>query len=305
MVRCRQGDKYIHINKYKYNHINAQHGALQAYNLASSLSDQGKHTEAVQLSRETLKVKRRVFGEEHHDFLASKHNLATALLEDGKYAEAEQLNRELLGVRKRVLGAEHPNTLNSATNLAVSIGYQNNFAEAEQMLKTTLASCHRVLGPAHSITQLTAGGLEDISERAKMARWLESLPAHEFSRMASLHGTKAPAPVRLLPAGTRVLVQRLVAKPEHNGKRARVLSFDACSGRYAVALDDGKDLSLKLECVARAGCAAVGCATEEAGNVCARCEAVRYCSRDCQRADWRAHKPACMAAHSSAKLTRG
>ncbi len=49
-----------------------------------------------------------------------------------------------------------------------------------------------------------------------------------------------------------------IAKPEHNGKRARVVSFDARTGtgRYAVVLDDGKKLSLKAECVARAGCAA-------------------------------------------------
>jgi hypothetical protein len=59
---------------------------------------------------------------------------------------------------------------------------------------------------------------------------------------------------RLLPAGTRVLVQRLVAKPEYNGKRARVLSFDARKGRYRVALDEGQELSLKPECVARLGC---------------------------------------------------
>ncbi len=52
-----------------------------------------------------------------------------------------------------------------------------------------------------------------------------------------------------------MLVQRLVAKPEHNGKRARVLSFDARTGRHAVVLDAGKELSLKAECVAKAGCA--------------------------------------------------
>ena len=102
--------------------------------------------------------------------------------------------------------------------------------------------------------------------------------------------TNAAAPAasgaaRLLPAGTRVLVQRL----------ARVLSYDARTGRYAVALDDGKELSLKAECVARAGCAAAGCASEEASSVCgrSRCKAVRYCSRECQRLDWRAHKGAC------------
>ncbi len=96
----------------------------------------------------------------------------------------------------------------------------------------------------------------------------------------------APA-ARLLSAGTRVLVQRRVAKPEHNGKRK---SFDARTGRYTVALDDGKELSLKAECVAKAGCAAAGCASEEASSVCGRCEAVRYCSRaECQRTDWKAH----------------
>jgi hypothetical protein len=56
-----------------------------------------------------------------------------------------------------------------------------------------------------------------------------------------------------LPAGTRVLLQRLVAKPEYNGERARVLSFNERTRRYIVALDDGKELSLKSECVAWVG----------------------------------------------------
>jgi hypothetical protein len=53
--------------------------------------------------------------------------------------------------------------------------------------------------------------------------------------------TNAAAPAaagaaRLLPAGTRVLVHRFVANPEHNGKFARVVSFDTrpvcrCAGR--------------------------------------------------------------------------
>jgi hypothetical protein len=118
------------------------------------------------------------------------------------------------------------------------------------------------------------------------------------ARPAAAAGTATRGAARPLPAGTRVLVQRLVAKPEHNGKRARVVSFDARSGRYCVALDDARELSLKAECVARAGCAAAGCASEEASSVCSRCEAVRYCSRECQRTDWRAHKPACVVAHT-------
>ena len=69
-------------------------------------------------------------------------------------------------------------------------------------------------------------------------------------------------------------------------------------GRYAVALDDsdGRELSPKAECAAKAGCAAAGCASEEASSVCSRCQAVRYCSRECQRTDWKADKPVCTAA---------
>jgi hypothetical protein len=49
-----------------------------------------------------------------------------------------------------------------------------------------------------------------------------------------------------------------------------------------VALDDGKELSPKAECV------------EEASSV----RAVRYCSRECRQADWKKHKPAYAAAHT-------
>ena len=149
------------------------------------------------------------------------------------------------------------------------------------MLQATLASCQRVLGPAHPTTLQTARTLESVRARI---------------RSASAPTEPAAGTPQSLPAGTRVLVQRLVAKPEHNGKRARVLSFDARTGRYAVSLDDGKELSLKAERVARAGCASAGCASEEASSVCSRCQAVRYCSRECQRTDWKAHKPVCTEA---------
>jgi hypothetical protein len=151
------------------------------------------------------------------------------------------------------------------------------------MLHASLASLRRVLGPTHPNTLEVASSLEEV--RAV----IRATPPTNAA-------TPAVGAARPLPAGTRVLVQRLVAKPEHNGKRARVLSFDAHTGRYAVSLDDGKELSLKAECVAKAGCAAAGCASEEASSVYSRCAAVRYCSRECQRTDWKAHKPVCAVA---------
>jgi BioD-like phosphotransacetylase family protein len=252
--------------------------------LAKSLSVQGKYVEAERIQREVHEVQKRVLGAEHPGTLSSASNLAGFLSHQCKHAEAERIQREVHEVQKRVLGAEHPETLASANNLASSLSGQGKHVEAEQMLLAALASLQRVLGPTHPDTLQTASNLEHLRAR------IRATPPTNAAAPAAA-GAAGP-----LPAGTRVLVQRLVAKPEHNGKRARVVSFDARTGRYAVSLEDGKELSLKAECVARAGCAAAGCASEEASSVCSRCQAVRYCSRECQRSDWKAHKPVCTAA---------
>jgi hypothetical protein len=222
-----------------------------------------------------------VHGAEHPGTLMSAADLALSLADQGKYADAERIQHEVLGATKRVLGAEHPGTLMSANNLALSLSGQRKYADAEWMLHAALASLQRILGPTHPDTLQAASNLEDV--RAAIGA---TPPTNAAAPAAA--GAACP-----LPAGTRVLMQRLVAKPEHNGKRARVLLFDARTGRYCVALDDGRELSLKAECVARVGCAAAGCVSEEASSVCSRCQAVRYCSRECQRTDWKAHKPVC------------
>ena len=103
------------------------------------------------------------------------------------------------------------------------------------------------------------------------------------------------------PTGTRVLVQGNHTRPELDGQRGWVLGFQPRSVRYTVALDDDETTwSLLAECVTRAGCAALGCESEEAGSVCSRCQAVRYCSSECQRLDLRAHKSACEEAVAAA-----
>ncbi len=131
------------------------------------------------------------------------------------------------------------------------------------MLQAVFAGRRRILGADDSDTLATTSSLDNLR-----------------SQMRHSQPPKPPKPAaQTLPVGIRLLVQRLVAKPEHNGKRARVLSFDKRGGQYTIALDEGKELSLKPECVARAGCAAVGCALEEASSACGRCASVRSCSR--------------------------
>jgi hypothetical protein len=234
--------------------------------------------------------------------LTTENNVASSLRFQGKYAEAERIQREVHSLQIRVLGAEHPSTLLTANNLAASLSYQGKYVEAEEILQAVLATSQRVLGGAHPNTLSMAESLENVRSEIR---------AEQQTARAKL--TTLPGAVLLhrLAAGSRVLVQRLVGKAEHNGKRARVLSFDERGGRYTIVLDDGEKLSLKAEYLAQGGCAAAGCASEEASSACARCQVVRYCSRECQRTDWKAHKPACTAAtllssgEASPKLSSG
>ncbi len=244
-----------------------------------------RYAEAERMQRKLVDVTSRVLGAEHAITLANRSNLALALTRQEKYREAEPIQREVNRVQQRVLGPEHPQTLVTANNLAACLLAQadpSKHLEAAELLPQVIAARRRILGAAHPETVAAISDLH--SARCK-------IKAAQSASTDSKAATRSA--VCVLPAGTRVLMQGLVSKPEYNGKRSRVLSFDESTGRYVVALDDGKELRLRAECLARAGCALPGCSLQEASSLCGRCEAVRYCSRECQQADWTAHKPAC------------
>ena len=308
--------------------LGAEHAITLANrsNLALALTRQEKYREAEPIQREVNRVQQRVLGPEHPQTLSTMQCLAGSLSGLGKYAEAEEIQRDVYRVRK-ARDTDHPSTMVSADNLGKYLTEQGKFAEGERIIRETYASAKRVLGAEHPQTLVTANNLASCllaqagpSKHLEAAELLQQVIAarrrilgaahpETVAAISDLHSARCKikaaqstsndskaatrSAVCVLPAGTRVLMQGLVSKTEYNGKRSRVLSFDESTGRYVVALDDGKELRLRAECLARAGCALPGCSSEEASSVCGRCEAVRYCSRECQQADWTAHKPAC------------
>jgi hypothetical protein len=55
----------------------------------------------------------------------------------------------------------------------------------------------------------------------------------------------------------------------------------------------------------KTGCpCGAGGAAGEAGFLCSQCKQVRFCSKDCQRAQWAAHKPRCVAAWAALEEAR-
>ena len=91
--------------------------------------------------------------------------------------------------------------------------------------------------------------------------------------------------------GTRVVVDGLTQRAQLNGMTGRVASYDAARGRYAVEIDG--DTVLMRPANALPACASC---VRPATLTCARCGRVGYCSKECQRADWKRHRPECRAA---------
>ena len=136
-------------------------------------------------------------------------------------------------MRERVLGKEHPSTQTTANNLANSLFYQGKCAEAEKVLQGALASCCRKLGPTHPDTLQTAKSLEIVQARirslAVRARIRTKLPT-QAATLAAVCVARPP------PAWTCVVLQRLAAKPKHDGK---------CAVQYQVAFGEQNELLLK------------------------------------------------------------
>ena len=80
-------------------------------NLASMLSNQGKHQEVEKMYRQALALGETVLGKEQPKTLTSRNTLAAVLGSQGKHEEVKKIHRQTLALSKMVLGKGHSVTL--------------------------------------------------------------------------------------------------------------------------------------------------------------------------------------------------
>jgi tetratricopeptide (TPR) repeat protein len=188
---------------------------------------------------------------------------------------------------------ENAERLAAAYNLGQSLYGEGQYGEAERVFREVHGIRMRLLGAEHPLTLSCA---------------------HEIALCLSVQGKYAKAEQIYREV---LAVRKRVLGPEHPN------TLMSASNLAVTLFDQRKYTEAQLLCAAtleaqrrvlgpahpdtlRAASmldqmrSHTGCASEEASSVCARCEAVRYCSHECQRADWRAHKPACAVAAAGA-----
>ena len=123
--------------------------ATLLYHAAWYAESKGSAIEAEMLAIQSMKVRKKVLGQEHEDTIWSVAMVADVYALGGRWDEAEKLRRQVVEMRKTKLGADHPRTLTSMGNLALTYWNQGRWDDAEklqvqviEMSKTKLRADH-------------------------------------------------------------------------------------------------------------------------------------------------------------------
>ena len=120
--------------------------------LAIVVRQLGDYEEAERLTRESLNLKRKIFGEEHADVAQALNSLAIVLKDRGKEWEAERTYREALAMKRKVFGERHEEVASTLNNLAALLKSSARYAEAEPLYLEALAIFQEHLGVNHRKT---------------------------------------------------------------------------------------------------------------------------------------------------------
>lgn len=112
--------------------------------------DQGKFDKAEEYLRESLAMRRELFGEQPHPDLAEIiNNLALLLMESGRYDESEVLYLESLAMTRRLYGEKHPSLANGLNNLGLLYRVQGQPDKARKAYEESLAMRRDLFGEEH------------------------------------------------------------------------------------------------------------------------------------------------------------
>ena len=119
----------------------------------------GNGVEAELMSLYSMRIRKKILGQDHKDTLWSMAMVGHAYRLRGRWDTAEELFVQVMETSKKKLGADHPSTLTSMANLASTYSNQGRWKEAEELQAKELEICSRVLGEEHPDTLTSMNNL--------------------------------------------------------------------------------------------------------------------------------------------------
>jgi tetratricopeptide (TPR) repeat protein len=186
-------------------------------NLAVTLRERGKFTEACSLQEHVLKALNRLLGEEHPLTLAAKNNLAQTLYLQGDLARAHGLFEQVLEISHRVLAEDHPLTLIVISNLAEMRQAQGDLAGSHNLQEQVLAANRRILGEEHPNTLISKNNMALVHHAMGNLEEARSLQEQVLAANRRILGEEHPSTLSLLLS----LAHILAAQGDLEGARSQ------------------------------------------------------------------------------------
>jgi hypothetical protein len=130
------------------------------HELPTVYSSQGKYSQAEQLEKKVLDVRRPVLGEAHPDMLRAMADLGEASLYLRRWARAEELRSKVLGIGPKVLGEDDSLVPITMGYLAEILRAKGNVGQAGALYTKSLEGLSRTLGEE---TGATLGTMVNLS----------------------------------------------------------------------------------------------------------------------------------------------
>jgi len=131
-------------------------------NLATLMTDCGRHAEAEPLFERLRALQERTLGPENPATLVTLNNLALDLDWQGRSNEAEALFRRALEAQTRLFGPTNPERMNTLNNLAACLPAVGKAEEAEQLHYELIEARTVVFGAEHPETLQARMNLADL-----------------------------------------------------------------------------------------------------------------------------------------------
>ncbi|RYP73986.1 hypothetical protein DL771_003297 [Monosporascus sp. 5C6A] len=160
--------------------------------LAWVMRNQAKYETALDLAKQTLVKKEKLFGKKSAESLTTADIVATITADRGNHQDAAKILQENLEARKGLLYPNHLDTLRSAAYLSLALWHLGKFVEAEDLARRTLASRQRILGEEHPDTLEIAGTLGFILEIQSKYREAEELKRSMLAIRKRIYGEDHP-----------------------------------------------------------------------------------------------------------------
>lgn len=152
----------------------------------------GEIDQAENLMRQSLALRRKIYGERSVETAKGLNDEAEMLLDKGQYVRAEAMVREAVQIREALIGPESPEVAESLNFLGLALSYQGHRSEAEKLFGRSERLWEQTRGPQspdllEPLNNLSLMELEraDYTSAEVNARRFLDISEHNF-------GTEAP-----------------------------------------------------------------------------------------------------------------